>query len=306
MVREGMRRGTSLRARARGLAAQACDEGRDRAAAGRGSAAIVLESMQSRHEEETVQKTRAGADDQQEIDTLVEGFPEYYRLSTHLALLVGGLRIGEVCGLQLRDIDLDHRLLYVRHSVTQGPDDLGEYRLDETKTPESHRVVPIPAPVCRLIREHIDRFCPDRDPDTMLFHAIRHPERVLNPTTIQRQFRTARKRINREDVTFHSLRATHATMFMIQGGTLRETMDELGHVDVDVAVRCYQRVVPRHRRDVAERLALEYLPAGDPAGIKAQIAQKEEEIDQLRQTLAGLRRRLEELEDDGDGRSQSG
>ena len=71
----------------------------------------------------------------QEIDTLVEGFPEYYRLSIHLALLVGGLRIGEVCGLQLRDIDLDHRLLYVRHSVTQGPDDLGEYRLDETKTP---------------------------------------------------------------------------------------------------------------------------------------------------------------------------
>ena len=62
----------------------------------------------------------------QEIDTLVEGFPEYYRLSIHLALLVGGLRIGEVCGLQLRDIDLDHRLLYVRHSVTQGPDDLGE------------------------------------------------------------------------------------------------------------------------------------------------------------------------------------
>jgi len=158
----------------------------------------------------------------QEIDTLVEGFPEYYRLSIHLALLVGGLRIGEVCGLQLRDIDLDHRLLYVRHSVTQGPDDLGEYRLDETKTPESHRVVPIPAPVCRLIREHIDRFCPDRDPDTMLFHAIRHPERVLNPTTIQRQFRTARNRINREDVTFHSLRATHATMFMIQGGTLRD------------------------------------------------------------------------------------
>lgn len=172
--------------------------------------------------------------------------------------------------------------------------------------PGCHRVVPIPAPVCRLIREHIDRFCPDRDPDTMLFHAVRHPERVLNPTTIQRQFRTARKRINREDVTFHSLRATHATMFMIQGGTLRETMDELGHVDVDVAVRCYQRVVPRHRRDVAERLALEYLPAGDPAGIKAQIAQKEEEIDQLRQTVAGLRRRLEELEDDGRERNQAG
>ncbi len=45
-----------------------------------------------------------------------------------------------------------------------------------------------------------------------------------------------------------------------------------------------------------ERLALEYLPAEEPAGIKAQIAQKEEEIDQLRQTVAKLRRRLDELE----------
>lgn len=152
----------------------------------------------------------------QEIDTLVEGFPEYYRLSIHLALLVGGLRIGEVCGLQLRDIDLDHRLLYVRHSVTQGPDDLGEYRLDETKTPESHRVVPIPAPVCRLIREHIDRFCPDRDPDTMLFHAIRHPERVLNPTTIQRQFRTARKRM-----CFVKLGSAFCAVFFRSGGWCR-------------------------------------------------------------------------------------
>ena len=81
------------------------------------------------------------------------------------------------------------------------------------------------------------------------------------------------------------------------GGLPLEALEAvLGHVDVDVAVRCYQRVVPRHRRDVVERLALEYLPAEEPAGIKAQIAQKEEEIDQLRQTVAKLRRRLDELE----------
>lgn len=48
----------------------------------------------------------------QEIDALVEGFPEYDRLSVHLALLVGGLRIGEVCGLQLRDIDLGLATMY--------------------------------------------------------------------------------------------------------------------------------------------------------------------------------------------------
>ena len=53
-------------------------------------------------------------------------------------------------------------------------------------------------------------------------------------------------------------------------------------------------------------LMLLYHTLADPAGIKAQIAQKEEEIDQLRQTVAGLRRRLEELEDDGRERNQAG
>ena len=53
-------------------------------------------------------------------------------------------------------------------------------------------------------------------------------------------------------------------------------------------------------------LLLLYRTSVDPAGIKAQITQKEEEIDQLRQTVAGLRRRLEELEDDGRERNQAG
>lgn len=30
---------------------------------------------------------------------------------------------------------------------------------------------------------------------------------------------------------------------------MRETMDELGHVSVSVAVNSYQRIVPQHRRD---------------------------------------------------------
>lgn len=199
-----------------------------------------------------------------EIDRLVTLFPEYYQLCIRLSLLVGGLRIGEICGLQLRDIDLDHGLLYVRHSVDRGPADLGSYQLADVKAPRSNRVVPIPASAVAMIREHIEKFCPDREPGTMLFHSIRDASKLLGPTTIQRQFRTARKKIGRPDITFHSLRSTHATMFMLEGGTLRETMDKLGHVDVDVAINCYQRIVPRHQREVAELLAYHYMSSDDP------------------------------------------
>lgn len=219
-------------------------------------------------------------------------FPEYYRLCIRLSLLVGGLRIGEICGLQLRYIDLDHGLLYVRHSVDRDPADLGSYQLADVKTPRSNRVVPIPASAVTMIREHIEKFCPDREPGTMLFHSIRGASKLLGPTTIQRQFRTAREKIGRPDITFYSPRSTHATMFMLEGGTLRETMDELGHVDVDVAINCCQRIVLRHQREVAELLAYHYMPSDDPATLRAEINKREQELADLQDNIAKLRKRL--------------
>ena len=228
----------------------------------------------------------------QEIDALVEGFPEYDRLSVHLALLVGGLRIGEVCGLQLRDIDLENLQLHVRHSVNRGTDDRGKYQLCEPKTKSSKRVVPIPKPLAPLIEAHISRFCKDRKPDTMLFHSPMLDDWLLPPTTIERTFRMAREKIGRPDITFHSLRATHATMLVLEGGTMRETMDDLGHTSLTVAVDSYQRVVREHHRDTVELLAYRYMPSNDPTVIRTVIDQKERQIDKLRDEVERLRKIL--------------
>ena len=227
-----------------------------------------------------------------EIKRMADLFPDYYRLALWLSLLVGGLRLGEVCALQLRDIDLENLQLHVRHSVNRGPDDKGKYRLCEPKTESSRRVVPIPRPLVPLIEDHISRFCKDRKPDAMLFHSCMMDEWLLPPATIERMFRTAREKIGRPDITFHSLRATHATMFVLEGGTMRETMDELGHTSVSVAVNSYQRVVREHRRETAELLAYRYLPSDDPEAIRTVIAQKERQIGKLRDEVERLRKIL--------------
>ena len=229
-----------------------------------------------------------------EINRMAALFPDYYRLALWLSLLVGGLRLGEVCALQLRDIDLETLQLHVRHSVNRGPDDRGKYRLCEPKTESSKRVVPIPRPLAPLIEDHISRFCKGRKPDTMLFHSIMLDEWLLPPTTIERAFRVAREQIGRPDITFHSLRATHATMFVLEGGTMRETMDELGHTSVSVAVNSYQRVVKEHHRDTVELLAYRYLPSDDPTVIRTVISQKERQIGKLRDEVDRLRMILRE------------
>lgn len=229
-----------------------------------------------------------------EINRLATLFPDYQRLALWLSLLVGGLRIGEVCALQLRDIDLENLQLHVRHSVNRGPDDRGKYRLCEPKTKSSKRVVPIPKPLAPLIEDHISRFCKDRKPDTMLFHSTMLDDWLLPPTTIERTFRMAREKIGRPDITFHSLRVTHATMLVLEGGTMRETMDDLGHTSLTVAVDSYQRIVREHHRDTVELLAYRYMPSNYPTVIRTVIDQKERQIDKLRSEVDRLRKILQE------------
>ena len=190
-----------------------------------------------------------------QIEAIYEGMPGYDRLSVWLAVLCGGLRIGEVCGLRIGDVDLDALTLHVAHSVNRGAQDRGPERLCPPKTARSDRVVGVPERLAPLIRDHIERHCDPSSP--MLFQPVR--SRVMSPTTLQKQFHRAEVAAGRPDVTFHTLRATHATMLFLCGGTLRECMDDLGHASEAVAVRHYQRVVPAHRREVNATLAVRLL-----------------------------------------------
>lgn len=78
-------------------------------------------------------------------------------------------------------------------------------------------------------------------------------------------------------------------MPVLEGGTIRETMDELGHTNVSVAVDSYQRVVREHHRDTVELLAYRYLPSDDPTVIRTVISQKERQIGKLRDEVDRLR-----------------
>lgn len=231
--------------------------------------------------------------DKNELNMLADAFPEYTRLAVWLSVLVGGLRIGEVCGLQLRDFDFENELLYVRHSVDRGVDDCGPYELCPPKTRKSERVLPIPSILIPMIKKHIERFCSVKEPESMLFVATKGG--ILPPPTLQAQFRVARRKIGRDDISFHTLRATHATLFMIEGGTLRETMNELGHHDINVAIGYYQRVVPEHQREVAERLASDYLPLEDAKTVEGAISEIDRKIEMLQTRKSELENRLDSL-----------
>lgn len=192
-----------------------------------------------------------------ELKKLAEAMPGYTQLSVILSTLVGGLRCGELCGLRVGDIDLQTRILHVRHSVNRGYTDKGSARLAETKTYSSRRDVPIPETLIPVIQDHLRLHSDQNDPEAMVFQPKR--VKIITQGTLEEQFRKARTKAGREDLTFQSLRASHATLLMLKGGTLREVMDELGHVSEKVAVKHYQRIVAQHRNQVVNQLADEFI-----------------------------------------------
>lgn len=83
--------------------------------------------------------------------------------------------------------------------------------------------------------------------------------RIMSQTTLDGQFAKARLKAGRPDLTFQALRASHATLLMIQGGTLREVMNQLGHVSEKVAIRYYQLTVASHQSQVVDELAESFM-----------------------------------------------
>ena len=192
-----------------------------------------------------------------QLRVLAENMPDYTRLTVFLSTLAGGLRCGELCGLQVGDIDLDNKILRVRRSVNRGHLDRGEARFAKTKTKRSVRDLPIPDALVDMIREHLHTFCDLDDATSPVF--VPRRVKVMSQTTLAAQFARARKKAGRSDLMLHDLRASHATLLMLKGGTLREVMNQLGHASEKVAIKHYQRVVAEHQRQIVNLLADEFL-----------------------------------------------
>lgn len=192
-----------------------------------------------------------------ELMLLAKAMPEYTRLSVFLSTLVGGLRCGELCGLRVMDIDLNNQTLHVRHSVNRGNTDRGEIRYSRTKTESSMRNVHIPSALIPMIRQHLHDHCDTGAPESPVF--VPRRAKIMSQTTLEEQFAKARVKANRPDLTFQGLRASHATLFMLQGGTLREVMNELGHTSEKVALRHYQLTVASHQTQIVDSLARAFM-----------------------------------------------
>lgn len=188
----------------------------------------------------------------QQVRALAEAMPERYRLAVLLAATCS-LRMGEVLGLQRRDIEgIDTGGgVYVHVRRQWNPKAIGGAAYTPPKA-GSAGVVALPSQLVDEVRAHLDMWVGE-EAKAPLFASPRDAGHPVAQSALDRYWRAARERAGMSGFRFHDLRHTGLTMYAQQGATVAEIMARGRHRHPDVAVR-YQHATRERDRANADAL----------------------------------------------------
>lgn len=191
-----------------------------------------------------------------EMIALLDKEPIQYR--TIILLLINtGLRRGELCGLEWKDIDFTNAVLYVRRNTLYLPD-RGIYD-DTPKTISSQRAIKLPANCIPMLKEYRAWQAAERlklgdqwqDHDRLFTRWNGEP---IHPDTLTNWFSDFVKRNNLPPVTIHSMRHTNATLLIAAGTNLRTVSARLGHAQTSTTANVYSHAIQSADAAAAETL----------------------------------------------------
>jgi integrase len=178
-----------------------------------------------------------------EVRALLALSAEDPRTDVLVALGIGtGARIGELCALDWSDIDLDAGTVTIRGTVGRGR------TVGPPKSHRGRRIVALPTFAIEALRRDLARR-PGASGPVLADSAGRR----LIPERASERWRELRARAGLDDVRFHDLRGTAATMALAAGVTPTEVARSLGH-DPAVLMRTYAGAIPGGRALVAEAI----------------------------------------------------
>lgn len=166
-----------------------------------------------------------------------------------LLMLQTGLRLGELCALTWRQVDLETNTLTVSKSLSRSlSSDSGHSSLQLTspKSRKSARTIPIGIKAQILLKEH---YC--SNPSS---YVLTGSDQCMNPRTLQYQFGKITQMLELEGVTLHTLRHTFATRCVEAGVDMKSLSEILGHSNVTITLEKYVHSSMQSKREQIRKL----------------------------------------------------
>jgi integrase len=166
-------------------------------------------------------------------------------------LLAGwcGLRAGEVRGLRRRDLDLAEGVVHVRQAVTRTT---GQIHVGPPKTAAGIRDVGIPPHLLPDLAKYVAGL-PVTGRAGYLFPG-RDGVSPMSEKALRYAYGRARKIIGRDDLTFHDMRHSAASLAGMTGATTAELKAMMGHATAGMVER-YQHANKTARARLAQNMS---------------------------------------------------
>jgi integrase len=161
-----------------------------------------------------------------------------------------GVRIGELCAVQWKDIDLERKTVTISKTVQRiyikDFDGTSQSKLLITtpKTKASFREIPLSSALYPVLKK--------MNPMNPELYLLTGTEKFTEPRTFRGFYDRLLRRMDIEHINFHGLRHTFATR-LIEGGADYKTVSELlGHASVNMTLNLYVHPQMEQKRKAVE------------------------------------------------------
>ena len=164
-----------------------------------------------------------------------------------IVLALTGMRINEVLGLRVEDVDFENKIIHVRKSAYKG-------KLGSPKSDASAADIPLSAALAKELRKHLKSKHCRENPLGVLF-----ANRNLRPYS-DNKLRTYKlqpllKSLGMKRVGFHAIRHGVASELINSGTPITAVRDQMRHSDVRVTLGIYGHVIGNTQRRAVEGLS---------------------------------------------------
>lgn len=172
-----------------------------------------------------------------------------------LLTLFTGLRLGEVCALQWKNIKKEQGILHIVQTmqrIKSMGNDSSKTRIVITtpKSACSNRDIPIPA--------ILFSYLPDTPSDENAYFLTGISTKFMEPRTLQNRFHRILEKCGIQSANFHTLRHTFATNCLEAGFDVKTLSEILGHASVNITLNRYVHPSFELKRKNMQRLSLPF------------------------------------------------
>ena len=180
-------------------------------------------------------------------------------------MLISGLRRGEACALQWKDLDSKKLELSIVRNVTLDKNSETGFSIGKTKTGES-RIVPISSRLNKLLTDLKDEREKQLSPKdengnittrvtlsgTSFIFCGSDPYKPIRPDSVTTKVKRFVEKYNLPDVSPHDLRHSSAALALEAGTDLKAIQELLGHADPETTMRYYAGITEAAKRRSVE------------------------------------------------------